>query len=112
MYGTAKANEDGTYTVGNLVLATDNEAHLTYQKIQGTCNVHTEETVPPDVLVPGDDGFEWPDWWPWGPDGEGDGTDTGTDTGTNSGTTDPGTNTPTEPGGNQVPTEPTEPQIP
>lgn len=112
VYGTAKANEDGTYTVGNLVLATDNEAHLTYQKIQGTCNVHTEETVPPDVLVPGDDGFEWPDWWPWGPDGEGDGTDTGTDTGTNSGTTDPGTNTPTEPGGNQVPTEPTEPQIP
>ena len=85
--GAPQLNEDGTYTVGNLISAADDAAHLTYNQIQGTCTTHTEETVPPDVLVPGDDGFEWPDWWPWNPgDGDEDGnTDPGGNSDGNSG---------------------------
>ena len=113
VYGTPQLNEDGTYTVGNLISASDDAAHLTYIQLQGACDVHTAETQIPDVIVPGDEGWEWPDWpwdWPWG---GGDTTDPGTDPGTNPGT-DPGTNPGTDPGTNlpTEPTEPTEPQTP
>ena len=112
VYGTPQLNEDGTYTVGSLIAADDDAAHLTYQKLQGVCDLHTVETVPPDVLVPGDEGWEWPDWWPWNP---GDTTDPGTDpggsTGNNTGDPSGGTDTPTEPVIPPV-TEPTEPQTP
>ena len=107
VYGAPQLNEDGTYTVGSLISASDDAAHLTYNQIQGTCNVHTEETVPPDVVVPGDPGWEWPDWWPWEPGGDEDG-----------GNTDPGDNSggevtdPAEPEEPSIPTEPTEPQTP
>ena len=114
--GAPQLNEDGTYTVGNLISAADDAAHLTYNQIQGTCTTHTEETVPPDVLVPGDDGFEWPEWWPWNPgDGDEDGNtdpggnsdgNSGNNSGNNSGG---GTNEPTEPVEPTVPTEPAEP---
>ena len=113
-YGSAVTNEDGTVTTGWPILATDSDAHLSYVQTQGTCNIHTEDYVDPDVLVPGDEGWEWPDWWPWG-----DGTDDdepGSDSGQHP--TDPdedsnqGTDAPVEPDAPAEPDIPTEPQIP
>ena len=117
-YGSAVTNEDGTVTTGWPILATDSDAHLSYVQTKGTCNIHTEDYEDPDVLVPGDEGWEWPDWWPWG-DGNDDEEDPGSDT--EQRPTDPDedpdqeTETPDEPDGSVEPDEPeipTEPQIP
>ena len=112
-YGSAVTNEDGTVTTGWPILATDSDAHLSYVQTQGTCNIHTEDYVDPDVLVPGDEGWEWPDWWPWG-DGSDDDEDPGSDS--ERYPTDPdeehGTQQPEEPDGSVEPEIPTEPQIP
>ena len=117
-YGSAVTNEDGTVTTGWPILATDSDAHLSYVQTKGTCNIHTEDYEDPDVLVPGDEGWEWPDWWPWG-DGNDDEEDPGSDT--EQRPTDPDedpdqeTETPDESDGSVEPDEPeipTEPQIP
>ena len=112
-YGSAVTNEDGTVTTGWPILATDSDAHLSYVQTQGTCNIHTEDYVDPDVLVPGDEGWEWPDWWPWG-DGSDDDEEPGSDSERYPADPDEeqGTEQPEEPDEAVEPEIPTEPQIP
>ena len=115
-YSSPITNEDGSVTTGWPILATDSDAHLTYVQTKGTCNIHTEDYVDPDVLVPGDEGWQWPDWWPWGDDSDDEEEDPGSDTDRRP--VDPGedsdqeTDVPEEPDASVEPEIPTEPQIP
>lgn len=114
LMGETTTNADGTVTGGTPVLGTDNEKHLTYWQLQGTCAVHDENYVDAEP-VPGDPDYVWPE------DGElpgwlkpsegGDGDTTGGDGDEEPVPGDPGYVWPTDPEPQEpsVPTEPTPP---
>ena len=59
--------EDGTVETGVPILSEDAEAHLSYFQTLGTCPIHDETYVDPNLEpLPGDPGYEFPDWLlPW-----------------------------------------------
>ena len=117
--------EDGTVIETELVFSTDADYHLSYRQTLPTCPYHTElqPELPPEdePAVPGDEDWEWPEWWPWGEPGDPGTFPGGTEnpnvpsdpTNPGEGTTDPGVTDPgTVPGENPDPEVPDEPAPP
>lgn len=99
--------EDGTVETGTLILAEDSQYYLEYLEWQGVCTTHTIDYVDPDLTLPGDPDYEWPDWWPWG--GNDDEPDEPDEPVTTPGQPD----IPSEGGDHaQLPEEPVEPMLP
>lgn len=130
---TPTVKEDGTVVDTTYVFSTDADYHLTYRQTLPTCPYHTELITEPELptedepLVPGDEGWTWPEWWPWGQPGDsgtfpgGDDTsdspqapngDSNSDTG-NGDTSDENNGGGDNPGGwGDAPDEPEDPSLP
>ena len=99
-YATPIVNADGT-TSPSYILPEDDVYTMRYLEAQGACTTHTD-----DVVLPGDDDFQWPDWpWPDGPEEDPDEPDVPDEPGGGDGPVEPG-----EGGGE--PEEPEEPALP
>ena len=99
-------NEDGSITDSSIILSTDADFHYTYRVTQATCPYHVwvpEPTPPVEEVpsVPGDDDYQYPEWWPWGEPLDPDIPIPPTD--------DPGTGENTDP---DIPDEPDDPNTP
>lgn len=99
-YATPIVNADGT-TSPSYILPEDDVYTMRYLEAQGACTTHTD-----DVVLPGDDDFQWPDWpWPDGLEEDPDEPDVPDEPGGGDGPVEPG-----EGGGE--PEEPEEPALP
>ena len=107
--------DDGTVEPGTLIVADDSAYFADILKRNGVCTSHTAESFIPEEPLPGDPGYEypdypdwWPDWWP-APDPEDPGDGTAPEEPDVPGDTDP---TPEEPDEPALPDEPSLPDIP